>query len=146
MPIIVFTSRFIFAILSYPGLLQALYGIYWLSAHLQIVWRWHLLLFILVHNECVVYKIPLHMSWLYAGTISHLKLWKRKKKVSVMWQKLETQSVRFFMNWRMEDYLQALDEIIIQLLHSSSHSTLLTLISSCFQHSATLNQISTMNE
>lgn len=35
MPIIVFICRFIFAIFAYPGLLKALYGIYWLYAHLQ---------------------------------------------------------------------------------------------------------------
>lgn len=47
---------------------------------------------------------------------------------ALIWQKLKIRGLRFFMNWHIEDYLQTLDEIIIQLLRNSTHSKLLTLL------------------
>lgn len=44
------------------------------------------------------------------------------------WQKLKIHGLQFFMNWRIGDYLHALDEIIIQRLRNSPHSKLLILI------------------
>lgn len=51
---------------------------------------------------------------------------------ALIWQKLKIRGLRFFMNWHIEDYLQTLDEIIIQLLRNSTHSKLLTLLPFCF--------------
>lgn len=49
-------------------------------------------------------------------------------ETTVMWQQLKIYGLQIFMNWHIGDYLLALDEIIIQLLHNCPDSELLTLI------------------